>query len=292
VQQNSRMRAGWGILVLSLLLSGCGSPTAPSFAAARGELTVVAGDTGAPVVGAQVTIAGRSYTTGPAGQLPLDGLVFDESQVRVQSEGFLLREARLPAAGSVSLWPVRDSYSDRYVRQLLYTSSDPGSPPEHPLMRIEARRVSIVPTEELRNDAAAMAVHREAIALLNEATQGQVMFTLDTKPEADVVFRVSVDSSARDGALTHRVLRRNAIIGGRIVFSARAGFQPAQDIRYVAHELGHALGLEHSAEHGDMMYYAAHPDSPASFSENERLTIRLLLQREAGNLFPDSDGHR
>src|SRR5688572_17890543 len=117
------MRAGWGILVLSLLLSGCGSPTAPSFAAARGELTVVAGDTGAPVVGAQVTIAGRSYTTGPAGQLPLDGLVFDESQVRVQSEGFLLREARLPAAGSVSLWPVRDSYSDRYVRQLLYTSS-------------------------------------------------------------------------------------------------------------------------------------------------------------------------
>jgi hypothetical protein len=38
-----------------------------------------------------------------------------------------------------------------------------------------------------------------------------------------------------------------------------------------------------------MMYYTAHLTSPEVFTANERLTIKLLLQRAPGNQFPDRD---
>jgi hypothetical protein len=54
-------------------------------------------------------------------------------------------------------------------------------------------------------------------------------------------------------------------------------------------ELGHALGLQHSTVPSDMMYYAARMDATGLFTENERLSIRLLLQRKPRNRYPDND---
>lgn len=277
-------------------VQGCGgSPTSPVSVPLR-MLRVIAGDTGEPVVGAQLILDGRSYTTTTSGEVALESEALGGHPVRVDSPGFLLRETHTPvvAESAISLWPLRGQYSETYVRTLLYKPSDttqrePSPLPDQPLMRVVASHVSVVPSVELRADAEAMEAHRKAIEAVNEATAGRVVFTLDEKPTSHVVFRLVLDAQSRDGAFTYRTLKDSAIVGGRIVYSNRPSFRPARDVRYVAHELGHALGLQHSIVATDMMYYTAHLTSPEIFTEAEKLTIKLLLQREPGNRFPDRD---
>ena len=284
------------LLCLGLTLSACGGgPSGPSGLPLA--IRVVAGDTGEPVSGAQVLLDGRSYTTVPSGEIVLDpdGRASGHP-LRIDSPGFLVRETLAPraSADAITLWPVRGSYSDAYVRSLLYKPSDsglsdPAALPDQPLMRVVQSRVSLVVDGDLRNDEEALGLFRRGVDTLNAATEGQVLFSLDDSPAAGVVFRLSVDPTLRDGAFTYRTLRDNAVIGGRIVFSQRSGFVPVHDVRYIIHELGHVLGLQHSTVPSDMMYFSAHTGSPLTFSTDERLTIKLLLQRAPGNQYPDRD---
>jgi Matrixin len=279
------------VLVLARILPafGCGGLTSSASSGAPNAVTVVAGDTGAPVAGAQVTIGGQSLTTSASGEVLLQG---PGGVVRIDSAGFLQRETVLGGTSALSLWPVRASYSELYVESLIYrpsTSASALSPSgDHPLNRVTARRLSLAPTAALRADGEAMATLQRSIAVANDATAGQVVFGIDD-PSAPVVFVVGVDDTARDGAFTLRRVRNDVIEGGSITFSRRPGFDPSHDVRYVAHELGHTLGLEHSIVPTDMMYFSVQADSPDFFTPNECLTIRLLLQRSPGNHYPDRD---
>lgn len=282
------MRLRWVALVLVPLLAGCATVRALDRRSAPPVVKVVSGETGLPVPGALVTAAGRSLRTNGRGEvaLPSDG------PLNVQAPGYLFREsAARPDDDTISLWPVGQGYSASYVRSLLYkpaymTRDDPNGAPDTPLARIVAKRVSVTPSPALRADAAAMQAHREAVAAINEATEGRILFVLESPARTDVVFRSVLDTASSADALAYRDLKAGVVIGGKVVF---ATLSAARDPRFLAHELGHALGLQHSTVPTDMMYFACGDRSPYAFTANERRTIRLLLQRLPGNQFPDND---
>lgn len=55
------------------------------------------------------------------------------------------------------------------------------------------------------------------------------------------------------------------------------------------HEVGHILGLGHSPRVGLDVMATAPPIQPPDFSELEMVTVRMMLKRPPGKLFPDDD---
>jgi hypothetical protein len=253
-------------------------------------LLLVSGDDDQPVAGASVRIAGRRFVSDASGRVDLEPAL--DGNVDVEAAHFLTRETALPQGRTLTLWPTGPAYPEDYVRHLLYkeaasTRAEPSLSADAPLRRVMAPTVQVVPDEALWDDRPARAAHERAVALLNEATGGHVRFELRPSARSGVVFRASVDGTATAaGALTYRDLSRNEITGGRIVY---ADLGAARSERFAAHELGHALGLQHSTRPWDLMYFSAPQAAAASFSEQERRSIRLLLQRRAGNRYPDND---
>jgi hypothetical protein len=131
-----------------------------------------------------------------------------------------------------------------------------------------------------------MRAHREGAAAVTEATEGAITFVVEPRATSDVVFHTSLEPGASADALTYRDLRGGAVVGGRSVFASWAA---VRDPGFLAHELGHALGLQHSTVPADVMYFRCGSRASYAFTANERRTIRLLLQRPPGNQFPDND---
>jgi hypothetical protein len=264
-------------------------------------LSLTSGETGAPVGGASVVIAGRSYTTGAGGQLTLDQSVSLRSPLDAHAAGYLDRQTFLESADPddvrLTLWPrtSRTGLNESFTELIVYTDAVDPPPPEgsSPLTRLrrDAQRVLVSLSAELAGDPLSAQLHADYAERISQATGRAISYVASDQPVgADTQFAARLDPddpSCRDDVRAFTVVRTRGdeIMSGGIVYCSRDASRSST----VGHELGHTFGLNHSAERSDLMYGFFSNQRAGRYSQREALVMRLMLQRKAGNRFPDSE---
>src|SRR5262245_30541652 len=144
------VRSVVGACLLAASCAACsrgGSPSAPSAAVpaapiaitAGTVLTLTSGETGAPVAGAAVVVAGSVYAADARGEVTLRMTTAPGALVDVSGVDYLDRQTLLRSAASThySLWPARSptGLDESYTRMLIYTADD-GAAGGAPLQRL------------------------------------------------------------------------------------------------------------------------------------------------------------
>jgi matrixin len=268
--------------------------TPPTDSLASGTVIhMVSGETGEGVDGANVTVAGRAYTSA-GGRVTLAERVPLRAELDVLAPGMLERKTlvRDAATTSFTLWPARSptGMDEGYIQSIVYGRLDGAGP----LRRLQrgTTRVAVVPSADLLADEQAMASHQEAVERLTAATGGQVVYVLERQRPASGVY---VDSrldaadptcSASNVLAFAQVFTRNGeVVRGLIVY---CDYKVART-SIPSHEMGHTFGLFHSPDKGELMYAYYNGHGGVDFSPRETLTMKLMLQRPGGNLYPDDD---
>lgn len=288
------LAGGWACRVM-------GQPTSPTHPDLKDAvatpvlLSVVSGETQEPVPGVRVVVEGNGYTTDGSGQVAFLATPASAG-LEADAAGFFVRRTRA-RPGRLSLWPTASptGIDAEYTARLVYNCTVADCPSGgQPLLRVMGGEVFVVPSADLRADPRAWASHETAAEHLTAATLGAVRFTAaGSVPPSAVVVSTYVDPSDPDllalraAAVTRRRFRDGAAIAGAtIVFR---NLDLAGRTALVMHELGHAFGLGHSPRSGDVMWNGAELYATRDYSARERLAIDLMLQRRAGNRYPDVD---
>ena len=263
---------------------------------AGSTLAVVSGETGQPVAGARVVLAGREHVSDGAGLVPVSDLVPNGASVTIRAPGFLERQTvvRRGEQTTFELWPSRSpTRMDReYTRSLVYASASLEAdsalePMDRP--RLDNPRVAILASEAIARDQLAMQTLHEAALEITRATGGAIVYkvgedasgvsvTLEVDPDNEQIVEENLRAFARCWR-TRLAIDRCEII-----------FRSVEIVRTdtTLHELGHTFGLNHSPDRREIMG-VRRLHAPDHFSPREELVMKLMLKRLPGNLFPDND---
>jgi len=293
------------VLLASTLVScggGGGSPATPVLPTpppsgwpAGTVLSLVSGETGAPIAGAQVIVAGLPpHVADAAGQATMQTTAAEGATVDVEAAGFLTRQTLVRhSLTRLTLWPDHARLPGSYTKALVYTSSAVGdSTSRVPLERLppHVRTLALEPSDQLKADPQTMAAHRQAVDYFNAAVQGQVVFAVGGAADLIVPTRIDATYSSCEGradrllALTW--VSRHEVSRAEIVFCSE---KPTHLPTPIAHELGHVFGLRHSADGSDVMCRYYDSGAEHGFTDRETLAMSLLLLRRGGNAWPDND---
>jgi hypothetical protein len=299
------------VLVASsvIVLGSCGGgdrgstpttmPSPPAGLDAGTVLTLVSGETGAPVAGATVTIGAQTSTSDAAGQVRLTAVAAPGTTIDVLHPAHLdrLSTVRTGTGQRFALWPKTNAagLNEHYTATLVYTSAadPPGPTGEAALQRLPRGGTPVVvPSADLLADGPAMDAHYQALATINEATGGAVTYLLaPSRPPSGVVVATRLDlqdSRCQQGGLrgyARGTYQGQELVSAEVVFCSFAAARSAT----VAHELGHTFGLRHSPDDRDLMYFQFSSRRATTFGPRESLLMRLMLDRPPGNRFPDND---
>lgn len=312
------MKRRFGGVALLLALTACGgggggsTPTTPSTPVppaptptptppitAGTVLTLVSGETDQPVGGATVSVGGRTLSTDAAGRVALPETVNPGTALDLTAAAFLdrLTLLRSPASTRFTLWPRTSptGLTETYTATLVYTSGasgTTGSVGADPLERITPGvQPFLVPSAQILSDPPALAAHQDAVNAIAAATGGQLVYQIASqRPGSGAIFETRIDPAhgACEGgtiAATFAIVRNGEIVGGSIIFCR---LDVARN-ETVTHEVGHTFGLNHSPDSREVMNAQTAPNQNTTLSAREALCMRLMLQRPAGNRFPDNE---
>lgn len=214
------------------------------------SVSVVDGATGASVTGAAV------------GARPGDTVTVDRT-------GYLRRDTIVPRDNVIHLWP--NTVDETYVRTLVYSES--------------ALRNRLV-----RWPSTTITVPRDLPADVVELVRPWVNLVPSDSPAVTIVIDPSNPAFASlppdiVGLTLSQVADADAhILSSQILFKSEADRRST-----LAHELGHVLGLGHSAHVQDLMFPSTARTSLV-FSADERVLLTMMYtHRRPGQIAPDND---
>ena len=145
---------------------------------------------------------------------------------------------------------------------------------------------------DLATNDAVVAKARDVLAEVQRTTGMAV--TLG--PNGAVVIRIDPDILDTQDAVGVASMRYAGatIVSANLSFASRAeilGTGRADYANTLLHEMGHAIGLDHSKDTRDVMTPRSGPGTRfAQYQEGEATALRMIyLHRSAGNYFPDRD---
>jgi hypothetical protein len=252
---------------------------------------LVHGETGQPVQGSLIV----GGVTMPAGT-PLASAAVNGATVDAVVPGFLPRQTLVRTGETqLVLWPDSARLPADYTRSLVYTVGvTNGVEALTPMRRLptSVRRVAVVLSSQLQNDAPTVEAHRQAIDALNGSI-APLGLTFQLGGTADFSVPAVLDPSA-ETCSNDRLVRAFASVwlsGGYEITRAEVtycGGGIADSPGTIAHELGHTTGLRHSLDPNDMMFGQARSKS-VSPTSREVLALSLMRARRPGTVWPDND---
>jgi hypothetical protein len=296
------------LLALVVLAVACSDegPTAPTstrvlnqassgLAQAGTVLSIRSGETGLPVIDADVFVGGRRQRVDGSGQVVLEETFAQGSPIDVFERAYLDRQTALRSHGgtALELWPRTSptGLNEDYTGEVVYSSAVTGE--RRAMMRVlpEASEVYLVPSDPIGGDPEAMRTVIVAAASISAITGGALEFVVaeGPAPAGGVVIDLVLDpedTAANDAvALSRRRLQGWSIVGGTVVYESIEVVRSST----TTHELGHMFGLGHSSGPNDVMNTERNRTRVDHFSAREALVMNLMLKRPPGNELPDND---
>lgn len=189
---------------------------------------IVSGETGRPVAGARVVIAGREHLSDGSGQLTLEELASNGVTVDIEASGFLDRQTivRRGEQTTFELWPSESptQLDADYTRALVYLSASLRAQGElEPLDRpsLDVGRVSIVPTGVIREDPRAMQILGDAADEMTSALGGAIVYAVGGGPRCP--------AGHAPGRASERVHRRRQPPGVHALLDDSTRHHPLRD---------------------------------------------------------------
>lgn len=281
-----------GLLAALLACGGDSSSTSPSPAPTPFTFTVSDRDTRLPVGGASVVVNGvaTAVASDATGKAVFSNSIMLPTTVAITKSGYRLRNADVPADGKVDLMPIRDDIgiTDTFLDQVLF------GPPSAPTTTTTVNNnMSVYVDQGIATDDGVRANNsiQGGVDLLNTllASAGSTYRADYAGTGAPTAGRIPVLmswDSARAmsaGIKTYTTLAAGYIVSVRTGVSANSLVQNARD---VAHELGHAVGLQDTLAGGGIM---AQPGTlrADTWSPAEVKAFRLLTLTKVGTKMPD-----
>jgi len=287
------MRRMLVVLGSAFLAAACGgSATGPSdvppVGPAKRTLSFFNGlDWGVPMVGAQVTVDSKSFVTNASGQIEVEGMT-SSSMVDVVHQGCLVMNTtpaimeRFYGKDRFGLWQAEDK---AYVQALVFHQYNPGQR----LVRPDPGTFTYSFSSEIGGTATASDGDQEAVAHLEHAmtrisvaASGKITFSKAAPgQDAHIKFVIDANDPNPGAGLTYLSLAGYRIKGARIVFR---NLEVAKSTT-AQHELGHFLGLGHSKNREDLMFFSSQVEN---FTGREIGIISMMAQRLPGTAFEDN----